>query len=173
MYEYPWAIRFALAGETVADMGCGYEARPFKDALAKRCAKVYAVDIMPEVRKLKVADNVQIVVADISQRIEAIADNSLDRVFCISVLEHMGGAIPGALAEFYRCLKPGGSALVTCDVRYDDAVDTTLSGGVDIEYLLKHIAASPFGPIEADTGKSNVMYSDLFNLCVFRGELIK
>ncbi len=46
------------------------------------------------------------------------ADNSLDTIVSISVIEHIP-AIEKALAEMYRCLKPGGSLLITTDCDRD------------------------------------------------------
>jgi len=54
------------------------------------------------------------------------ADGSLDTIVSISVIEHIP-AIERALAEMYRCLKPGGRLLITTDCdregkRYADGV---------------------------------------------------
>ncbi|WP_415910605.1 class I SAM-dependent methyltransferase [Oleiharenicola sp. Vm1] len=42
------------------------------------------------------------------------ANGSLDTIVSISVIEHIP-AIERALAEMYRCLKPGGRLLITTD----------------------------------------------------------
>lgn len=46
-----------------------------------------------------------------------LRDASMDRVFCISVLEHVGEAVAGStFREIARILKPGGRAVITTDV---------------------------------------------------------
>ena len=134
-YEYPWAMTYAGNNMTVADMGCGYEFRPLKDALAKVCKTVYAVDANDGLLAQPKPDNVEFIVADFTKQVKAIPDESLDRVFCISVLEHLSWAIPAALAEFYRVLRCGGLCVLTCDVQYDMDKPCDISPGMDITTL--------------------------------------
>lgn len=174
VYEYPWAIRHAGVSMVVADMGCGYEQRPFKDALASICKKVYAVDQHWEVQRLAPHGNMEFVVADFTRPIEAIPAGSLDRVFCLSVLEELGERIPQALAEFHRCLKPGGLCVLTCDVQYDLDQPTPICGGVDIEYLDQAIELSEFsvkGGLDYD--KTGAVVGEPYNLCVLHMVLMK
>jgi ubiquinone/menaquinone biosynthesis C-methylase UbiE len=155
-------------------MGCGWQQRPFKDALAKTCKKVYAVDQHWEAGKLDTHDNMEYVIADFTQRVDAIPDNSLDRVFCISVLEELGDRIKPALLEFYRCLKPGGLCVITMDVQYDMDKPTPYCGGVDPDVMNDAIDAvrfSLFGGYDGD--KSYAMFSEMYNLCVFHYVLVK
>ena len=88
-HEYLWAMQYAQAGMIVADMGCGWHYRPFHDALDATCQSVYAVDAASEVRDLPPMKHGIYVAADFSKKIDAIPAGSLDRVFCISVLEEL------------------------------------------------------------------------------------
>lgn len=175
LYEYPWAIRYAGAGMTVADMGCGWQSRPFKDALAKTCAKVYAVDQHWEIRDQQKYDNLEYVIADFTQKIEAIPDDSLDRVFCISVLEELPPEkLSLALAEFYRALKPGGLCVITCDLQYDMDMPLTDFGAVNSLDFRLDILASGFVLREPFYfSRADAVYNANFNLCAFHCVLVK
>jgi SAM-dependent methyltransferase len=47
----------------------------------------------------------------------SIGSGTFDKVFCISVLEHLGAvAVPKVLDEFYKALRPGGQAIISFDI---------------------------------------------------------
>src|SRR5687767_4996401 len=81
-WEYAWAIRQAGPAQVVADLGCGLHFRPFKDALAEICGKVYAVDSHPGLFDLQnerpFPDNMTAIVADMTD----VDLPPLDRIFC-------------------------------------------------------------------------------------------
>lgn len=65
-------------------------------------------------------------------------DNSFDRIGTFDVLEHVP-AFDRALAEFFRCLKPGGTLVITVPFRLDLAhtlVRARVGPGGDVEHLL-------------------------------------
>jgi SAM-dependent methyltransferase len=127
-WEYPWAVINArlAPGMAVADLGCG--GSPLLPLLNREygCAG-YGVDlnlvtkdgthnlrgfrtdpgtIIPNVRWL-----------NRSMTDTGIPAQSLDRVFCISVLEHVDATTADqTFAEAARVLKPGGRLLITTDV---------------------------------------------------------
>jgi SAM-dependent methyltransferase len=180
IYEYPWAISYvdldrAMKHNIVADMGCGYEQRPLKDILSEICVQVYAVDNNAALLNLQARDNLQFIVADFTQRIDAIPDGSLDRVYCISVLEELtADRMPAALAEFGRCLKPGGLCILTVDVQYDMDKPTPICGGVDLDALRSAIQGSGLAlRAEWDTDKTNAVVGEGFNLCCFHCVVVK
>lgn len=173
VYEYPWAMSYAGRNMTVADMGCGYEPRPLKDALSTICRKVYAVDIDEGLLTQPKPEGVEFVVADFTSPVAAIPDGSLDRVFCISVLEHLGGKIPAALAEFYRCLRRCGLCILTCDVQYDMDEPCIISPGMDVAALETAARDVGFRFDAFDYDKAGAMYSEQFNLCVYHAVLVK
>lgn len=174
-YEYPWALQYAAPGQVVADMGCGYEQRPFKDMLSEVCKKVYAVDAHELLLSLERRSNVEFVVADFTQRIEAIPDNSLDVVYCISTLEHVPEMRQVlALQEFMRCMKPGGICVLTVDVQYDMNGSLDYWGAVNLPGLIEDAQRAGFRMREsADYGKEDAVFHVPFNLCVFHCVLVK
>jgi len=176
-YEYPWAMEYALEGHAplrVADMGCGWTPRPFKDALARICEHVYAVDGNEKVLTQPSRERMEFVVADLTERIVQIPEGSLDRVFCISVLEDVGDKVPLALWEFGKCLKPGGLCVLTFDVQYDMLKPLGQYPGVKFE--LFQAVAEGAGLLlrdEIDADKKDAVYNEDFNLCVFHCVLEK
>lgn len=174
-YEYAWAIERIERNHIAADMGAGWHYRPFHDALEKRCAWVYGVDHHKEILDLPPMKNGSFVVADFSKPIEEIKPESLDRIFCISVLEELIN-YQEALSEFKRLLKPDGRIIITCDVPYkDDKPAHDKYKGVKLDDLERAILGA--GLIY--TGSVNrVKYDDLlhndgFNLCVWHCMLKK
>ena len=167
-YEYPWALQYAEAGLVVADMGAGWTPRPFKDALAALGCQVYAVDGDERLLELEKRPGLEYVVADMTKPIEAIEAESLDRVFCISVLEDVGDKVPMALKEFYRCLKPGGLCVLTFDVQYRDDKPLGPYPGVDLIDFNNSVYRARFNwRTKIDMGKKKAVYHQEFNLCVF------
>ncbi|MGQ9425474.1 class I SAM-dependent methyltransferase [Gilvimarinus sp. F26214L] len=119
-WEYPWALSRAQLepGCRVLDAGCG--ASIFPVYLAKNGYSVTALDLHPP-EGLNEAHQVPVDYCRGELTELPFPDGSFDRVFCISVIEHLGheGA-PAALAELRRVLRPGGRLLITTDY-YDDA----------------------------------------------------
>jgi len=72
-------------------------------------------------------------------------DEVFEHICCISVLEHARD--PAAIArEFQRCLKPGGSLLLTFDVSADGDRDISVARARDLLGLLHDdfVFATPF-----------------------------
>lgn len=173
-YEYPWALRYAEAGLVVADMGCGWTPRPFKDALSRICGKVYAVDGDPRAAELLQRERMTFVTADFTSRVEAVPDGILDRIFCISVLEDVADKVPLALQEFARGLKPGGLCVLTFDVQYDLHKPLGQYPGVVLEKFWSAAERSGFVfRDEVNLDKTDVVFNEGFNLCVFHCVLVK
>jgi hypothetical protein len=69
----------------------------------------------------------------------ALPSNFADRVYCISVLEHIQSAYQRvqAVQEIHRILKPGGLAAITIDVHFQHEIVNPLSlawhSGMDLE----------------------------------------
>lgn len=127
-WEYPWAVLNAelAPGMRVVDLGCGgspllpYLARErgcigvgidtnFKSTTGRnnlRGFKEAPEKLFPEITWLQES------MAEIS-----LADSSMDRAFCISVMEHVARpVVEQTLAHVHRILRPGGLALITTDV---------------------------------------------------------
>jgi len=173
-YEYPWAFEYAEADLVVADMGAGWTPRPFKDALADLGCQVYAVDNDSKVLELPARDGLVFVYADMTKPIKEIAEGSLDRVFCISVLEDVGHKVPMALKEFYRCLKHGGLCVLTFDVQYNKEKPLGPYPGVNFYDFSDAVFQTGFEwQDKIDFDKKGVVNHQEFNLCVFHCVLRK
>jgi trans-aconitate methyltransferase len=168
-YEYRFAMEFAEPGLIVADMGCGWHYRPLHDYLANVCDFVYGVDHHEEVLQLPAMDNGAFVVADLSKPIQGIPAGSLDRIFCISVLEEMINYAE-ALTEFKRLLKPGGYMVLTLDAPYDANLPAhELYKGVDLnefEAAMRRAGLSYHGSV-CRVREEDALHNDEFNLCVW------
>ncbi len=109
-WEYPWALRRAAAGpgSRILDAGCGASVFPL--FLQRLEYRVTALDPRPPAP----AEGVRYICGEL-QRLP-FAARSFDAVFCISVIEHLPvEAMPHALRESARVLKPGGQLLLTTD----------------------------------------------------------
>lgn len=119
--EWPWAVREGklASHHAVLDVGAGWSVLKF--AVARRVAAVTCLELEEEsitkaratVERLQVR-NIDFVQGDACSL--PFADESFDRVYCISVLEHIEHGRDQALAEMCRVLKPGGVLLLSCDV---------------------------------------------------------
>ena len=133
-HEYEWARQFARPEHVVLDAACGIS-HPLKFALAQICRETHACDLDARI------DDPVAIVADIRNDFgAAVADQfepallqrlhrrrcsitatpyaqgQFDRVFCISVLEHLPPADrAAALREFARLLRPDGLLVLTMD----------------------------------------------------------
>lgn len=165
-YEYAWALQFAEPAQVVADMGTGWMYRPFKEALSEVCGLVYAVDVDVRLLQQSPKDNMQFVIASITQPIKQIPAGSLDRVFCISVLEDMGDMIGDAVIEFARLLHPNGRMVLTFDVQYDMEKPLGQYPGVNLKKFMQALDDNNLvidGELVLD--KTDAVYHEGFNLC--------
>ncbi len=127
LWEYPWAIISAnlKPGLKCADVGCGES--PFTIYL-KEIADCDVTGFDPDIHSGENKNNfgasesfIKSTGLDIIQssidRIES-DDEKFDRVFCISVIEHIKDPAIRAkgVREISRILKPGGLAIITVDV---------------------------------------------------------
>lgn len=168
-YEYRFAMEFAEAGHVVADMGCGWHYRPLHDWLAGVCDFVYGVDHHVEVLDLPPMQKGAFVVADFAKPIEGIPAGSLDRIFCISVLEELIN-YQHALAEFKRLLKPNGLIVLTLDTPWDvtrPAHEKYKGVCLDeLETAMKEVGLSYTGSI-CRVKPEDALFQFGFNLCVW------
>lgn len=143
-YEYAWAAEFCKETDVVLDAACGVP-HPFKFYLAENCKVVYATDIderiidineikhdvesnfniQTGVEVLNGRDNINFKHANITEL--PCKNNMFDKVFCISVLEHVSDEDKAkALKEFRRVLKNNGMIILTID--YPDATMEFIEG---------------------------------------------
>lgn len=169
-FEYRFAMEFAGPGQVVADMGCGWHYRPLHDHLSNVCDFVYGVDHHVEVLDLPAMQKGAFVVADFAKEIPIIPAASLDRIFCISVLEELID-YKLALAEFKRLLKPDGLIVLTLDAPYDPAKPAhDKYKGVNLDELeeaIREVGLSYTGSISR-VKEEDILFNVDFNLCVWR-----
>jgi len=199
-YEYTWVSQFINATDVALDAGCGIS-HPFKFFLAEKASEVHAVDI--DKRILSKEEIIKAIIDDFGEesvknvkdywfqkirfRNSSITDlpyenNSFDKVFCISVLEHMQDFfnahpsihkthipflkkdIEKAMKEFHRVLKREGLLILTFD--YPD---------INLDYLKAVIRASSFvycGKVDYTIPKDALFWEEK-NLRFFRAALKK
>lgn len=134
-YEYEWARQFARPTDVVLDAACGIS-HPFKFWLAEHCREVHACDwderiLSEEAIRLDIASDfgheaahhlpehylTRLILARTNLAQLPYAAEQFDRVFCISVLEHLDTCtMLRSFREFARVLKPDGQLIATFDV---------------------------------------------------------
>ena len=152
-YEYEWAAGFAQKEDISLDAACGIE-RPLKFYLLDNCSEVYACDIDPRIEdKSKIIEGIESTFGEAaaknlpSRYSEGVnyaranltklpyESNKFDKVYCISVLEHLPPeAVKSAFDEFRRVLKDDGMIILTFDF---PAINLELLGGLIKESGLK------------------------------------
>jgi len=203
IYEYPWAGEFAKPDDICLDAACGVS-HPLKFYLLDHCREVYANDIdkrilsrdemLKEIKEVygetatldeKYTNNIKYSTSNITRL--PYPDNFFDKVYCISVLEHLKDHfnerkafsiaqvdnfwgkflkkdIYRTIQEFKRVLKPGGLIVVTFDypiinLEYFNEI---------IQKLGLHFAEKPDFKLP-----ENALYSDHFGLYCYRAVIKK
>ena len=197
-YEYAWAASFAEPNDVALDAASGIP-HPLKFYLADRCQAVHAVDlderilapeaIREEVKSTYGVDLARHYLDGIDYRRASLtelpyADRTFDKVYCISVLEHMRDplnkwpwllafrpllgflqpTIEQAMREFRRVLKEDGLMVLTFDhprisLRY-------------VEHLVQHLELEFAGPHDYAV-PSDALLWDTRQLRCFRAVLRK
>jgi len=134
-YEYEWARQFARPSDVVLDAACGIS-HPFKFWLAEQCQEVHAcdwddrilseeairLDIISDFGEEAARDFPEFYLTKLHRAQANLAQlpyetSTFDRIFCISVLEHLDtGTMLRAFREFARVMKPDGRLIATFDV---------------------------------------------------------
>lgn len=122
--EWPWAVREARLERHHECLEVGGSWTVLKHAVARRCRRLTCLDTDTDgdMGKARMAAdamphdsaNVQWVKGDVREL--PYPDGWFDRVFCVSVLEHIESDRVGAVREMARVLRPGGVLLLTFDV---------------------------------------------------------
>ncbi len=96
-------------GKRIADFGCGFHAPLIRTMLDQvQSALLVDVSICPD---LLAHPKVTAIEGSIPEICCSIPSQSLDVVFCISVLEHLWDPL-AVLSEFHRMLAPGGICMI-------------------------------------------------------------
>jgi len=148
VWEYPWALtrHDAPEGELVLDAGCGVSALPI--TLAELGATVVAIDNdlrwLTMLQQAASFHRAAVVPVEMDMTSLRFPDATFDRVYCISVLEHIDPeAQPGVAREMNRVLKPGGVLYLTVD--YDEVERRSEDDVVYDRLALQRNAIAPSG----------------------------
>ena len=141
-YEYLWVSKFLNKDDVIIDAGCGTN-HPFKDYASKRVSKCFAIDINPEINSFTNSGTLEHVYLGLTELDQKFKPDSIDKIFCISVLEHMyQQSIIDTLKQFKKVLKPDGKIILTIDhpmlgtdtfINLVDEVGLMFDGNVDFE----------------------------------------
>ncbi|MDR2920965.1 MAG: class I SAM-dependent methyltransferase [Tannerella sp.] len=199
-YEYEWCKNFVESNDVILDAASGVF-HPFKYFCVDKCKEVHAFDIDPDVvkdlqkiepcpeefkDKLDVLCKLQNKIHNQCCSINSLpySNNFFDKVFCISVLEHLpdfrnsiGGLkfngrgiwtaisdigkkmILESIKEFGRVLKPGGKLIMTFDFPR-----------INLDYMEEILKQNKFkflGKFETKLPE-NAVFSDELKLYCFR-----
>lgn len=164
-YEYAWAIQFIAPGQVVADMGCGWMGRPFKEELAARGCDVYAIDGDPRLLELPPHPGVRLIVRKFLEPLDDLP--MFDAIFCLSVLEDLGADLPEVMEKFASRLKPDGQLVVTFDTPHDLSKPTTTYPGLNVlEFMYAATRAGLRIVGDINLAPGNLVHHDEWNLAV-------
>jgi ubiquinone/menaquinone biosynthesis C-methylase UbiE len=173
-YEYAWAMGLCEAGDVALDAGCG-PGHPFKFHLADACREAHGCDI--DEAMLDPRGTLKKLAAELRQSsgllydldryatrlvwtkgsVTALpyADATFDKVYCLSVLEHLSPQdMSAALGEFARVVRPQGLVALTFDyptvnlgsfVRQAQAAGLKFAGPVTLVAPRAAIASQQWG----------------------------
>ena len=141
-FEYPWAFHAVPVGpgHTVVDLGGSLGGLQF--VLSKQGARVVNVDPAENasmgwpvdgqtIARLNGAFGTAVELRKTFLEDAGFASGSVDRLYCISTLEHVPASELASLArEIGRILKPGAFAVLTIDLFYDLAPFTSRSSNL-------------------------------------------
>ena len=175
LWEYPWAILAAelSPGLDCVDVGSGTMPLPL---YLKEIQKTHVIIVEPNIGGLPehhppgfglshslIRKAILKVLPDSMENI-SLPDESVDRVFCISVLEHIDSPYvwQEGLREMARILRPGGRAIITVD----------LSGGKFFVHpfdIVRYSGLMPVGPIDLrmPTHRFGSMPTNLTDIDIF------
>jgi len=114
-FNHRYPRRTAGVGQRTLEIGGGMGAHlAYEDLAAQR--EYVVLEIAPTLaERMAQRPPVRVVVGDCQERL-SFSDNYFDRVLAIHVLEHLI-ALPNALAEIHRVLRPGGrmAVVIPCE----------------------------------------------------------
>lgn len=164
-YEYFWARKYAVEGHVVADMGCGWSGRPFKEELADRGCEVWAIDGDPRVLELPPRDGVKLVVRKFLEPMDDFPQ--FDTIFCLSVLEDLTKDLDNVLYAFAKKLKPDGVMVVTFDTPYDVRKPTPVYPGLSVAAFMEAAMKADLKVVgDVDVNRDNLVNHQEWNLAV-------
>lgn len=144
-FEYPWAVEAGNISQEDKCLDAGGASSAFQYLLSKRSARVTLVDLdegylerhAKHLKKLREHKNIDLVKGNLCKL--PFADNVFDKVFCISVLEHILHWEQAA-NELVRVLAINGKMVISLDVMFSKA-GRSYDGGSNLDARdLDHLA---------------------------------
>ncbi len=171
MWEYPFALLSAelVPGMRCADVGCGMTAFT---VYLKGVAQCDVIGVDPDMfdtgirykghgisREFLRRTGLKVVQSGMEAI--ALATGTFDRVFCLSVIEHLSPEVARrGVQEMARILKPGGRAILTVDVNMLSEISRPLDliwdsrlvplGGMDLRWPIRRLGNFCDGKQPAD-----------------------
>jgi len=182
-YEYEWARQFCDPNDVALDAGCGIS-HPFKFYLSDVCREVHACDIdarilSPEAILNDIANDFgadaaksfplkyfqQLFFARASLTALPYEDNKFDKIYCISVLEHLSLTdMFLSMQEFKRTLKDDGMLLLTLDYPIVDLIV--------LINIIEHLDLEFAGDLSLDLPE-DALFSSIYGLYCFKAAVRK
>lgn len=113
-HEYYFASQFLDKDDIILDAACGVD-HPFKFYASHRVKKCYAIDVDPNIKNLTNTDSLEFRCLNIVEIDKEFQSETFDKIFCISVLEHIPNLALTALNNFKKLIKPNGTIVITID----------------------------------------------------------
>lgn len=134
-YEYQFAAQFLNKNDIILDAACGIE-HPFKIYASKRVKKCYAVDIDERIESLEGNSKLTYMRIDLNDLTDNFEPESLDKIFCLSVFEHIPERALKVLKQFKELIKPDGLIVMTLDHPFMKANDfVSLVNAVGLQFV--------------------------------------
>lgn len=119
-YEYAWAQKYVKSNDIIMDAGCGIE-HPFKWWAADNCKMVYAVDLDGRIHEFPSQEKIKWYCCTIEdfpgpafEGKDKKAFFKFDKIFCLSVLEHIKNPAD-TIKAFANLLRKGKKLILTID----------------------------------------------------------
>jgi 2-polyprenyl-3-methyl-5-hydroxy-6-metoxy-1,4-benzoquinol methylase len=111
-YEYAFVSKYVKKTDVIMDAGCGIE-HPFKWWAGDNTKMVYAVDVDPRLHEYPAEDHIEWWCCDFDHFAKQFK-GEVDKIFCISVLEHISNPA-NVIVSLSKVLKKKGKMILTID----------------------------------------------------------
>lgn len=135
VYEYALAKDYLNKDDVILDAGCG-AIHPFKHYASEAVKMVYAVDIDERIKTLEDTETLKYKCMSLVDLDKEFNDKTFDKIFCISVLEHIPEKALKVLEQFKKVLKDDGLIILTLDYPMIKPVDVVnMAKKLDLEFV--------------------------------------
>lgn len=150
-HEYYFASQFLNKEDIILDAACGID-HPFKYYASNRVKKCYAIDVDPNIKNLKNTETLEFRCLNITDIADQFQPETFDKIFCISVLEHIPDLALTALNNFKKLIKQNGTIIITIDypcITPENFIEIVYNAGLkfigDVDYSIPENAITMDG----------------------------